>query len=342
MATLMESSRSSVGIGHSPRTARGHTDGQQISFVLLAYNQEGFIRDAVESVLAQDYGCLEIILSDDASTDATFEVMSEIAAAYQGPHKVILRRNVTNLGLINHLVSAIEVTTSKYIIAAAGDDISETHRASAIARVLESDPLLVCSGYSTIDATGRPVAHARIDEDILSGDIRRIAVSTALYVGATAAWHRDLFRMFPPISLQGSYEDLVLGYRAALLGRIEYIPESLVRYRVGGGMTTTRTDWKMAAQRTATARISSLQQRLLDTRHFAPNQNDLIKRIEDQIKIERAILALSSNPREFLRRYSWSPKVMWYLSKVAARRLRRAFLSRVERGEMRHEHGRTT
>lgn len=342
MATLMQTSRSVAGIGHLPEAVRGHDDGPQIAFILLAYNQEAFVRDAVESLLAQDYGCLEIVLSDDASTDTTFDIMGEIAAAYRGPHKVILRRNVTNLGLINHLVSVIEVTTSEYIIAAAGDDISEAHRASAIARVLESRPCLVCSGYSTIDVTGRPVAHERSDEDMLSGDIRKIAVSTALYVGATAAWHRDLFRMFPPISLQGSYEDLVLGYRAALLGRIEYIPESLVRYRVGGGMTTTRTNWKKAAQRTAAARIFSLQQRLLDTQHFSPDRNDLIKRIENQIKIERALLALSSSPRDFLRLYSWNPRVIWYLSKVAARRSRRLFLSRVKGGEMRHEHGRTT
>lgn len=328
----MQTSRSVVGMGSSPESTCGHNNGPQISFILLAYNQEVFVRHAVESILAQDYGCLEIILSDDASTDATFTIMSEIAAAYHGPHKVILRRNVTNLGLINHLISVIEITTSEYIIAAAGDDISETYRASAISRVLESRPFLVCSGYSTIDVAGRPVAYERRDEDMLSGDIRKIAVSTALYVGATAAWHRDLFRTFPPISLQGSYEDLVLGYRAALLGRIEYIPKNLVRYRVGGGMTTTSTDWKKATQRAAAARIPSLQQRLLDTRHFSPNRNDLIKKIESQIEIERALLALSSSPRDFLRLYSWSPGVIWYLSKVAARRSKRFLLSRLNRG----------
>ena len=61
-----------------------------ICFGLLAYNQEPFIREAVEGALAQTYAPLEIILSDDCSTDRTFEIMQETVAAYRGPHKVVL------------------------------------------------------------------------------------------------------------------------------------------------------------------------------------------------------------------------------------------------------------
>ena len=56
-----------------------------ISFVLLAYKQEKYIREAVEGAFAQTYSPLEIILSDDASPDGTFEIIQEMAAAYQGP-----------------------------------------------------------------------------------------------------------------------------------------------------------------------------------------------------------------------------------------------------------------
>ena len=52
----------------------------------MAWNQERFVREAVEPALVLDFIGLEIILSDDKSGDQTFEIMSELAAAYTGPH----------------------------------------------------------------------------------------------------------------------------------------------------------------------------------------------------------------------------------------------------------------
>ena len=47
-----------------------------ITFALMAYNQEQLIEEAVAGALAQTYSPLEIILSDDCSTDRTFSIMS--------------------------------------------------------------------------------------------------------------------------------------------------------------------------------------------------------------------------------------------------------------------------
>ena len=60
-----------------------------VSICLFAYNQEKYIRAAVESCLSQTYSSCEIILSDDASTDKTFELMQECVREYNGPHKII-------------------------------------------------------------------------------------------------------------------------------------------------------------------------------------------------------------------------------------------------------------
>ncbi|MEO5658257.1 MAG: glycosyltransferase, partial [Polaromonas sp.] len=45
-----------------------------VTFVLFAYNQKKFIAEAVNGALSQTYSPLQIILSDDASTDGTYEV----------------------------------------------------------------------------------------------------------------------------------------------------------------------------------------------------------------------------------------------------------------------------
>src|SRR4051812_34720579 len=69
-----------------------------VTFALFAYNHERFIRKAVDGALAQTYQPLEIIISDDCSTDRTFEIAQGMASAYNGAHKVVVNRNPKNLG----------------------------------------------------------------------------------------------------------------------------------------------------------------------------------------------------------------------------------------------------
>ena len=93
----------------------------KVSFFLFAYNQELYIREACEAALAQDYADLEVVFSDDCSTDRTFEVMQEVARVYQGPHKIVLNRNRENQGLIGHVNLSHQISSGDLIVVAAGD-----------------------------------------------------------------------------------------------------------------------------------------------------------------------------------------------------------------------------
>ena len=89
-----------------------------ITLALFAYNQERYIKKAVKGVLAQDYKNLEIIMSDDASNDATFQIMKKVVADYRGPHKVILNRNKSNLGIAGHVNRVFELSSGEIVIMA--------------------------------------------------------------------------------------------------------------------------------------------------------------------------------------------------------------------------------
>ncbi len=95
-----------------------------VSFVLLSYNQEQFIREAVRSAFAQTYEPLEIIISDDCSPDRTFEFIKDEVDVYQGPHKVILNRNEKNLGIAGNLNQAFQLAHGQFFVMAAVYDIS--------------------------------------------------------------------------------------------------------------------------------------------------------------------------------------------------------------------------
>ena len=114
------------------------------SLVLLTYNQEKFVAEAVKAALSQQCSPIEILITDDCSNDTTFDIIREIAEIYNGPHKVILNRNDKNLGLLQHIDKAHELSSGEVIIIAAGDDISNPNRCQKIIDCFKSEsPLLV-------------------------------------------------------------------------------------------------------------------------------------------------------------------------------------------------------
>jgi glycosyltransferase involved in cell wall biosynthesis len=68
----------------SEQTSDNANDRPLVTFALFTYNRERYIREAVEGAFSQTYSPLEIILSDDCSSDSTFEIIREMAGAYVG------------------------------------------------------------------------------------------------------------------------------------------------------------------------------------------------------------------------------------------------------------------
>jgi glycosyltransferase involved in cell wall biosynthesis len=130
-----------------------------VTFALFAYNQENFIREAVEGALAQTYSPLEIILSDDCSSDDTYNIIQKMAREYKGPHKVVVRQSSQNQGLVNHIAAVIDLSDSEIIVMAAGDDVSLPNRAGALAAILQnSSCAAACSNFDLIDEVGAVLA----------------------------------------------------------------------------------------------------------------------------------------------------------------------------------------
>jgi len=123
-----------------------------VTFAVIAYKQERFVREAVEGAFAQTYRPLEIILSDDCSPDRTFEIMQEMAAAYDGPHRVRLNRNERNLGLASHFNNILSAASGEILVISAGDDISGPSRVE-----ISVPPFLADPGVSFVETQFRPI-----------------------------------------------------------------------------------------------------------------------------------------------------------------------------------------
>ena len=271
-----------------------------MTVLVLAYNQERYVREAVASALRQTAQNLEIILSDDASSDRTFDIMQEVAAQYDGPHRVHCRRNKQNMGTNAHINAMVEQAASDRIMCIAGDDISVPHRAETLLKIFDAeDPLLIHSDAVPIDAEGRVLDDAifRQASFFRTTDPMEIATSQSLYLGASVAFHRDLFRKYGPLPVSPAYEDLILGFRAAMEGRVSFVRESLLQYRTDIGMSrpevtpSSRTEREAALRRQLEREGAVLEQRMKDAKRFNDNPRDpLLKRLAKAH--EKAVLRL--------------------------------------------------
>ncbi len=257
------------------------------SIVVLSYNQQAFVGDAVQAVLAQDCPPIEIIISDDCSTDGTFEIIEKTVADYTGPHQVQIRRNAQNMGLVAHINAMFDVASGDVIIPAYGDDISLPHRVSEIITAFETGgPLLVHSDAEAIDEAGNPTETSYRKADFFrTTDPLDVATSMALYLGASGGWHRALFAKYGPLNHPNIYDDHVFGFRAALEGRVALIEKPLLQYREGIGLSHRLKGAETSAEAAQTRRkkillmmISTFRQRLDDAATFGLAEDHAITR----------------------------------------------------------------
>lgn len=214
-----------------------------VTFYVMSYNQARFVRQAVEAALAQTYSPLQVVLSDDCSSDGTFDIIQDVVKRYSGPHLVVLNRNDRNLGISDHVNRIIELAAGELIIAADGDDVSSPRRAERLVDVWTRNgrPAALYSAVSCIDAEGEPserdgdkwFARFLPVEHETRGDrlLRFVKDGSPRLVSCSAAWTKELCEAFGPLPSRVWFEDDLITLRAWLFDRIDYIPEALVSYR---------------------------------------------------------------------------------------------------------------
>ncbi len=204
-----------------------------ISYVVTAYNIENFIEESVKCAFAQTYSPLEIVLSDDCSTDKTFEIMQKMAQEYKGPHKIVLNRNEHNLGITKHMNKAyLELATGEIIVAAHGDDMSLPERTQKSWEFLKSHPDFTACSFSlrAIDENNcflkehsSIIESAKYYEFNTNGHANIPAPSRAFY--------KNVMEYFGPLNDDCPTEDELISFRAILLGKLAFLPDIMVEYR---------------------------------------------------------------------------------------------------------------
>lgn len=205
----------------------------KVSVMMRAYNQERFIAQAIESVLAQrvdfDY---EIVIGDDCSTDGTPAVIMEFQRRYPGRIVPLLREQ--NIGAARNNEATLLACRGQYLAQLDADDYwTSPDKLQRQVNFLDTHPdfSMCCHRVQFLDETGLAATHVFPSlpagpytiEDLLKGNF----VTTC-----SAVLRRDLVPALPPWHQNMKLDDWPIFALAARHGTIELMDEVMAIYRL--------------------------------------------------------------------------------------------------------------
>jgi glycosyltransferase involved in cell wall biosynthesis len=205
-----------------------------VSVCLPVRNGADHLPRVIRSVLAQDYGELELVISDNASTDGTEDVCREFAAS---DRRVVYHRQAENVGLLNNFVGAMRISRGVFFRWVGDDDwLAPNSISSSVGPLIEDDRrILVTTRVAyTDEEDGTNVPDSYDGTGLASADplVRFIEILRLLNAsGMVIDPLYGLFRRAPVARIPRRNmlrEDEVFATKLALAGPWAHVPEVLV------------------------------------------------------------------------------------------------------------------
>ena len=215
----------------------------RVSIVVPTYNRAELMQPTLDSILAQTYRDMEVIVVDNASTDATQDVIQTRYVARDARVRYI--RNPTNLGYIASYIIGYEATRGEFVNFFDSDDLMEPTKIEEQVRYLDqhADMGLVQCRYRHIDEHGREIDKV--------GNLETGDVLSRLLTGRFGQWGSgwlirrkclEKINGYDPATAPSTDTDLLI--RLSLEGyRFGAVQKLLGRYRVHQGAQSFNAPW---------------------------------------------------------------------------------------------------
>lgn len=228
-----------------------------ITVLMAVHNGAATVREAIDSILAQTFTDFEVLIVDDASTDATPEILRAAAAA---DPRVRIVRNAANLGLTRSLNRGLDLARGRYVARMDADDAALPERFARQVALLDAQPDVgVCGTW--IETIGDPAGEVW-DFPADDAAIRCRMLFETVMPHATVMLRRAVFeaarlRYDPAFTTAQDYD---LWVRAAPFTRFANVPEVLLYYRVHPEQIGSRhrTEQRAFARQVQRAQIERL------------------------------------------------------------------------------------
>ena len=199
-----------------------------VSIVLATFNGELYIKEQIVSLLNQTYSNLEIIISDDNSTDMTFSILSD----YSNVPNVKIIRNEVNLGYIKNFELALSFCNGEFIAFCDQDDIWFPNKIQTLVDSINGSSL-IWSDTSIIDKSGKLMSFSlnkNLQQDYEQNLQFKILLGNSI-LGCTSLFRREVLDSACPFPKSNPPHDWWISLIACKIHGMKYYPKPLMKWR---------------------------------------------------------------------------------------------------------------
>jgi len=200
-----------------------------VSIAMCTYNGERFIKEQLDSILNQTHKNLEIIITDDCSTDHTIKIIKNYQCL---DNRIKLYQNETNLGFSKNFEKAISICNGEYIALSDQDDIWKKHKITKFLLEIKNH-VLIYSDAILIDEYTKELQQNLIEPHnrLVSGKCNKSFLQNNFISGNTLLFKRELIKYILPIPHNISHHDIWIAFVASTYNSIIFTQESMTYYR---------------------------------------------------------------------------------------------------------------
>ena len=218
-----------------------------VSIICICYNHSRFIREAVNSVLTQDYPNVQLIIADDHSTDHSVEVIHSIIDKHPDIIFIENKQNMDNCRTFNN---AFHRSEGEFIIDFAADDILMPQRVRTGVEALQtkgpgygvhySDAVIFNEDSDIMGIHSRMTKTVRNLKTMPEGDVFKTILERYFICPPTLMARREVFERLGGYDESFDYEDFDFMVRASRIFYFCYSPDLLVKRRIVKGSKSDR------------------------------------------------------------------------------------------------------
>jgi len=212
----------------------------RISIALCTYNGSRYLQQQLDSITAQVRQPDEMVVCDDASTDATVSIAKKFASLAPFPVSVCVHQS--NLGTVKNFEAAISRCTGDIVVLADQDDVWEEAKLACIEAAFREDPLVGCvfTNAEITDENLLPLGYDlwsavhfsyRERARVAQGRGFSVLLRHNVVTGATMAFRADLKGLILPIPCSQWVHDEWIALTISAVRGLKAIDEHLIKYR---------------------------------------------------------------------------------------------------------------
>lgn len=296
----------------------------KVSILVVTYNHEKFIREALDSIIMQEHDySYEIVIADDSSTDGTLQIIEEYSDKYTN-FTIIPREE--NLGITQNYKRGFKACKGEYIAVLEGDDYwTSPYKISKMVEFLEENRgcALAFNRFVVSDTSKRKF---NIQPWPVHEKFQLITVSDLIQdnmIGnfSTCVYRNSIINNIDPSLYEIKVYDWMFNIVNAQFGLIGYIPEVMSVYRLhSGGTWTRKTEEEQIQEMINSMDIYNKYLDFVYDSDFVAHQERLVNRLDalkptnmsTKQKLKRVIKDITPPVIISLVKYILPPKLLSY------------------------------